>query len=88
MLTFQPERWTPEAKEARPKFSYFPFGGGNRVCIGEQFAWLEGVLVLATLARQWRLRLASGRAIELQPIVTLRPKPGPDGVMPMVLERR
>ncbi len=85
---FDPERWTPEAKEARPKFSYSPFGGGNRVCIGEQFAWLEGVLVLATLARQWRLRLASGRAIELQPIVTLRPKPGPDGVMPMVLERR
>ncbi len=46
--TFDPERWTPEQKESRPKFSYFPFGGGNRVCIGESFAWMEGVLVLAT----------------------------------------
>lgn len=85
---FKPERWTPAAKEARPKFSYFPFGGGNRVCIGEQFAWLEGVLVLATLARQWRTRLVNGHQVELQPLVTLRPKQGPLGAMPMVLERR
>ncbi len=81
---FDPLRWTPEAKEARPKFSYFPFGGGNRVCIGEQFAWMEGVLVLATLVQRWRLRLVEGHPIELQPIVTLRPKHG----MRMVLERR
>jgi cytochrome P450 len=81
---FDPLRWTPEAKEARPKFSYYPFGGGNRVCIGEQFAWMEGVLVLATLARVWRLRLVAGHPVELQPIVTLRPKHG----MAMVLERR
>lgn len=81
---FDPLRWTPEAKEARPKFSYYPFGGGNRVCIGEQFAWMEGVLVLATLAQRWRLRLVAGHPVELQPIVTLRPKHG----MQMVLERR
>jgi cytochrome P450 len=81
---FDPLRWTPEAKEARPKFSYFPFGGGNRVCIGEQFAWMEGVLVLATLAQRWRLRLVVGHPVELQPIVTLRPKHG----MRMVLEQR
>jgi cytochrome P450 len=81
---FDPLRWTPEAKETRPKFSYYPFGGGNRVCIGEQFAWMEGVLVLATLAQRWRLRLVAGHPVELQPIVTLRPKHG----MPMVLERR
>lgn len=81
---FDPLRWTPEAKEARPKFSYYPFGGGNRVCIGEQFAWMEGVLVLATLAQRWRLRLVAGQPVELQPIVTLRPK----HEMRMVLERR
>jgi cytochrome P450 len=85
---FDPERWTPQAKEARPKFSYYPFGGGNRVCIGEQFAWMEGVLVLAALARHWRMRLVAGYQAELQPIVTLRPKQGPKGAMPMVLERR
>lgn len=85
---FDPERWTLTAKEARPKFAYFPFGGGNRVCIGEQFAWMEGVLVLATLAQRWRMRLVAGHPIELQPSVTLRPKRGPKGTMPMVLERR
>ncbi|MEO6726523.1 MAG: cytochrome P450 [Blastocatellia bacterium] len=81
---FDPERWTPEAREARPKFSYFPFGGGPRLCIGESFAWMEGVLVLATLAQQWRLRLVPGHPIEMQPLVTLRPKHG----MRMVIEQR
>jgi cytochrome P450 len=81
---FDPERWTPAARETRPKFSYFPFGGGPRLCIGEHFAWMEGVLVLATLAQQWRLRLVPGHPIELQPLVTLRPKYG----MKMILERR
>src|SRR5678809_815162 len=47
---FDPERWTPEAQASRPKFSYFPFGGGARVCIGEQFAWMEGILGLATVS--------------------------------------
>lgn len=81
---FDPERWTPEAREARPKFSYFPFGGGPRLCIGEHFAWMEGVLVMATLAQKWRMRLVSGHPVEMQPIVTLRPKHG----MRMTLERR
>jgi cytochrome P450 len=75
-LKFDPERWRPEAREARPKFSYFPFGGGPRVCIGEHFAWMEGVLVLATLAQRWQLRLVEGHPVEAQPIVTLRPKYG------------
>ncbi len=81
---FDPERWTPEAKEARPQFSYFPFGGGPRRCIGDGFAWMEGILVIATLAQSWRMMLAPGHPVELQPLVTLRPKHG----MRMTLERR
>jgi cytochrome P450 len=81
---FDPERWTPEAKEARPKFSYFPFGGGTRVCIGEAFAWTEGVLVIAALAQQWRMKLAPGVTVAPQPMITLRPRGG----IPMQLERR
>jgi cytochrome P450 len=71
---FDPERWTPEAREARPRFSYFPFGGGPRVCIGEGFAWMEGVMLLATLAQRWRLRLQPGQRVEPRPMITLRPK--------------
>ncbi len=81
---FDPERWTPEAQASRPKFSYFPFGGGTRICIGEQFAWMEGVLLIAALAQQWRMRLEPGHNVEVQPLITLRPKHG----MRMILERR
>ena len=73
---FDPERWTTEAREARPKFSYFPFGGGARVCIGERFAWMEGVLVLAALAQKWKLRLDPGQRVEPLPLITLRTKYG------------
>jgi cytochrome P450 len=83
-LRFDPERWTLEAKEARPQFSYFPFGGGPRRCIGEGFAWMEGVLIIATLAQSWRMRLVPGHPVELLPVVTLRPKHG----MRMNLEQR
>lgn len=71
-----PERWLPERAAARPKFSFFPFGGGARVCIGERFAWMEGVLLLATLAQRWRLRLAPGHRVETKAVITLRPKYG------------
>ena len=81
---FDPDRWTPEAEAARPKFSYFPFGGGPRVCIGEGFAWMEGILLLAILGQSWRLRLAPGQIVATQPIVTLRPRFG----MRMRLGRR
>jgi cytochrome P450 len=81
---FDPERWTVEAKAARPQFSYFPFGGGPRRCIGEGFAWMEAVLMLATLARRWRLRPAPGPNVEAHPRITLRPKGG----VPMTVERR
>ncbi len=75
-LKFDPERFTPEAKANRPRFAYFPFGGGSRQCIGEGFAWMEGVLILATIAQRWRFRLVPGQHIEVQPKITLRPKTG------------
>lgn len=83
-LTFEPKRWAPELRASRPKFSYLPFGGGTRQCIGESFAWMEGVLLIAALAQNWRMRLVPGHPVELQPLVTLRPKYG----MRMRLERR
>jgi cytochrome P450 len=73
-LRFDPERFTPEAKAVRPRFAYFPFGGGARQCIGESFAWMEGVLILATIAQQWRLSLLPDQQIDVQPKITLRPK--------------
>jgi len=73
---FDPTRWTPEAREARPTYSYFPFGGGPRRCIGEGFAWMEGILLIAALARNWKMRLVPGHPVELRPVITLRPKHG------------
>jgi cytochrome P450 len=81
---FDPERWTPEGQGDRPKYSYFPFGGGSRLCIGESFAWMEGILVLVTLATRWRFELQPGHSIGLQPAVTLRPRHG----MRMTAHRR
>jgi cytochrome P450 len=75
-LLFAPDRFSPEGKIRRTKFTYFPFGAGPRQCIGESFAWMEGVLILATLAQKWRLRLVPGHKIEPQPLITLRPKYG------------
>jgi cytochrome P450 len=80
---FDPDRFTAEAKASRPKFAYFPFGGGPRVCIGERFAWMEGVLLLATIGQRWRFRLAPGQQVEIHPQITLRPRSG----MRMVAER-
>ncbi len=73
-LRFDPERFTPEQKAVRPRFAYFPFGGGSRQCIGEAFAWMEGVLILATLAQRWSFHMVPGQAVEVQPKITLRPK--------------
>jgi cytochrome P450 len=82
---FDPERWRPDAQGSRPKFAYYPFGGGPRVCIGEQFAWMEATLALATIARRWHLRLAPGHDEALPaPMITLRVKGG----LPAVVERR
>ena len=73
---FEPARWTPEFKAELPRFAYFPFGGGVRQCIGEHFAWMELVLVVATVAQQWRLRLAPNQTVVPQPLITLRAKHG------------
>lgn len=69
-------RWAPQARESRPKFSYLPFGAGARICIGERFAWMEGVLALAAIAQRWQMRLEPGHRVELLPQITLRPKFG------------
>ena len=74
---FVPERWEQlTVKEAGQRNIYFPFGGGVRRCIGESFAWTEGILLLATIARRWRLELATDQRLALLPLITLRPKYG------------
>ena len=75
-FAFEPERWIDESAPWRPKMSFIPFGAGPRSCIGEGFAWTEGMLLLATFAQRWRLRLADEHAIEPHPQITLRPPPG------------
>jgi cytochrome P450 len=84
---FQPHRWTAEFRAQLPKYAYFPFGGGPRGCIGEGFAWTELVLVVATLAQQWKLRLRNGHRVIPQPLVTLRPKHGKAGLCMTALQR-
>lgn len=81
---FVPERWAVD-DPARPRFAYFPFGGGSRICIGEQFAWTEATLVLATLAARWSVRPVPGAPpVRAQGAVTLRPAAG----VPVLLSRR
>lgn len=73
---FLPERWLDGSTDDLPKFAYFPFGGGPRLCIGQSFAKMEANLVLATIAQSFRLRLVPGQTIQTQPSITLRPKHG------------
>jgi cytochrome P450 len=73
---FNPDRWTEKFKTHLPRFGYFPFGGGIRGCIGEPFAWMEGILVIATIAQRWTMRLVPSRRVKLDPAITLRPKYG------------
>jgi cytochrome P450 len=81
---FDPGRWTPELRASRPRYCYFPFGGGARVCIGEGFAAMEGVLVLATIAQRWRARLAAEHPVPQDPKLGTRPS----DELRMQLERR
>lgn len=80
---FDPDRFLPEAKKARPRFAYLPFGGGPRVCIGASFAMLEAKSILAVLLRKLRFSVRSGFTLELETAVTLRPKHG----IPMTVSR-
>jgi cytochrome P450 len=75
---FDPERWRddPIRRGALPRFAYFPFGGGPRVCIGAGFAQMEAALILATIAQRFHLSLVPGQSIALLPSVTLRPRHG------------
>jgi cytochrome P450 len=73
-LRFDPLRHTEEEKAKRDKFEYFPFGGGPRQCIGEGFAWLEGVLLIATIAQKWLLQWIEGQPVDVEEKITLRPK--------------
>jgi cytochrome P450 len=81
---FRPERWGEERVKSMPKFAYFPFGGGPRVCIGQQFAMMEMVMILATIAQKFRFRLQPGATVTPLPTFTLRPASG----IPGVIERR
>lgn len=81
---FDPERFTPEASARRDRLAYLPFGFGPRVCIGASFAMTEAVLILATLAQRFRVRVAPGQVVQPQALFTLRAKYG----MKMVLETR
>ena len=92
----QPEKFDPERfndadpavgadGSPRPRWAYFPFGGGSRSCIGEAFAWTEMILVLATIARQWKFLLAAhAQKIRLEPGITLRP----GNAVELVVKRR
>jgi cytochrome P450 len=73
---FRPERWDGDLARRLPRFAYFPFGGGPRQCIGNGFAQMEAVLLLATIAQRFRLSLVPGQRITPTPYVTLRPEPG------------
>jgi cytochrome P450 len=76
--TFDPERWRedPVRSAKIPRFAYFPFGGGPRVCVGASFAMIEATMLLATILRKVHLELVPGHPVETLPSVTLRPKYG------------
>jgi cytochrome P450 len=81
---FNPHAWDDHSHGLNSKYEYFPFSRGPRSCIGEPFAWMQGILVLATIAQSWRIKLVPDHPVELLPLINLRPKYG----MMMTLHRR
>src|SRR6266571_2895839 len=73
---FRPERWNDDLLKRLPRFAYFPFGGGARQCIGNTFALMEATLILATIARKFRLRLVANHPVVPLASITLRPRHG------------
>jgi cytochrome P450 len=80
---FDPDRFAAAASSGRPRFAYFPFGGGPRICIGNSFALMEARLILALVLQRYRLRRLPGHRIEIERRITIRPRGG----LPMRLER-
>jgi cytochrome P450 len=83
---FKPQRFHPDslARTRRPRYAYFPFGGGPRLCIGEHYAWMEGILMIATLAQRFQFKIAPQAHVEPQPLLTLRLKYG----LPVIVQQR
>ena len=79
---FDPERFSPERSAQRPRLAYLPFGGGQRLCIGNSFALMEATLITASVLQRFRLRSVPGHCVEPEPLATLRPKGG----LPMLVE--
>lgn len=81
---FDPDRFTTAIREQRPRDAFFPFGAGPRKCIGERFAMMEAMLVLATIGQRWAVSTGGNPRPDIDPRITLRPRGG----MPMVVQRR
>src|SRR5947209_2042761 len=73
---FDPDRFSPEREHQIPRYAYLPFGVGPRVCIGNQFAMIEGQIIAATIAQKFRFELADKKEVAMEPLITLRPKGG------------
>jgi len=81
--SFDPDRWLPERVKDIPRPAYIPFGAGNRQCIGDEFALMEAIIVLATIASKWRMRPVPGVNVRMRPVLVLRPSE-----LPMVPQMR
>jgi cytochrome P450 len=81
---FLPERWRDGLSSRLPKFAYYPFGGGQRLCIGSHFALMEAAIVLATVGQKFKFTIDPGAVIDLKPQITTAPKYG----MPATLALR
>ena len=83
-LRFDPSRYTPDARATRPKWAYFPFGGGAHMCIGAGMAQMTATLIIATIAQTWQMRPATARPVLPKPTITLMPRDG----LPLIVARR
>jgi cytochrome P450 len=83
-VEFRPERWLDGLAKRLPKYAYYPFGGGPRICIGNTFALIEAAILLATVGQRYQFTMAADKPAETDPQITLLPKDG----MPAVLRRR